>query len=65
MGENVESRRELLTLDELTTRVGMSVRNIRFYTTKGLVPPPLRRGRSGLPPNGGAAGRLPNDRRPT
>jgi DNA-binding transcriptional MerR regulator len=38
---------ELLTLDELTTRVGMSVRNIRFYTTKGLVPPPIRRGRSG------------------
>ena len=37
----------LLTLDELTARVGMSVRNIRFYTTKGLVPPPLRRGRSG------------------
>ena len=25
----------------------MSVRNIRFYTTKGLVPPPIRRGRSG------------------
>jgi DNA-binding transcriptional MerR regulator len=25
----------------------MSVRNIRFYTSKGLVPPPLRRGRSG------------------
>ncbi len=38
----------LLTLDELTERVGMSVRNIRFYTTKGLVPPPLRRGRSGF-----------------
>lgn len=38
---------ELLTLEELTTRVGMSVRNIRFYTTKGLVPPPIRRGRSG------------------
>src|SRR3954468_15687468 len=37
----------LLTIDELTERVGMSVRNIRFYTTKGLVPPPLRRGRSG------------------
>jgi DNA-binding transcriptional MerR regulator len=37
----------LLTLDELTDRVGMSVRNIRFYTSKGLVPPPLRRGRSG------------------
>jgi DNA-binding transcriptional MerR regulator len=37
----------LLTLEELTARVGMSVRNIRFYTSKGLVPPPLRRGRSG------------------
>ena len=47
MDEPVESRRELLTLEELPARVGMSVRNIRFYTTKGLVPPPLRRGRSG------------------
>jgi DNA-binding transcriptional MerR regulator len=37
----------LLTLEELTARVGMSVRNIRFYTSKGLVPPPVRRGRSG------------------
>jgi DNA-binding transcriptional MerR regulator len=45
--ETVESLRELLTLDELTSRVGMSVRNVRFYTTKGLVPPPIRRGRSG------------------
>ncbi len=39
--------RDLLTLDELTSRVAMSVRNVRFYTTKGLVPPPIRRGRSG------------------
>ncbi len=38
---------DLLTLDALTARVGMSVRNVRFYTTKGLVPPPIRRGRSG------------------
>jgi DNA-binding transcriptional MerR regulator len=45
--DRVESLRELLTLDELTNRVGLSVRNIRFYTTKGLVPPPIRRGRSG------------------
>jgi DNA-binding transcriptional MerR regulator len=37
----------LLTLEELTNRVGLSVRNVRFYTTKGLVPPPIRRGRSG------------------
>ena len=38
---------ELITLEELTQRVGMSVRNVRFYTTRGLVPPPIRRGRSG------------------
>ena len=38
---------DLLTLDALTARVGMSVRNVRFYTTRGLVPPPIRRGRSG------------------
>lgn len=36
-----------MTLDELCVRVGMSVRNIRFYTTRGLVPAPVRRGRSG------------------
>ncbi len=47
VNESVETLRELLTLDELTSRVGMSVRNVRFYTTKGLVPPPIRRGRSG------------------
>ncbi len=41
------SEPELLTLVELTQRVGMTVRNIRFYTTRGLVPPPIRRGRSG------------------
>jgi DNA-binding transcriptional MerR regulator len=37
----------LLTLDQLCARVGMSVRTVRFYTSKGLVPPPIRRGRSG------------------
>ncbi|MGB0100030.1 MAG: MerR family transcriptional regulator [Nocardioides sp.] len=47
MEESIEKARSLLTLDELADRVGMSVRNIRFYTTKGLVPPPIRRGRSG------------------
>lgn len=44
---DVDALRELLTLDELTNRVGVSVRNVRFYTAKGLVPPPIRRGRSG------------------
>lgn len=38
---------DLLSLDELTRRVGLSVRTVRFYTTKGLLPPPVRRGRSG------------------
>ena len=42
-----DANEPLLTLDELTQRVGMSVRTVRFYTTKGLVPPPVRRGRSG------------------
>lgn len=37
----------LLTLDELTQRTGLTVRTVRFYTSRGLVPPPIRRGRSG------------------
>lgn len=39
---------ELLTLEELCERVGLTVRTVRFYTSRGLVPPPLRRGRSGF-----------------
>lgn len=42
-----EPREELLDLDQLTERVGLSVRTVRFYTSRGLVPPPIRRGRSG------------------
>ena len=38
---------ELLTLDELTERTGVSARNVRFYASRGLVPSPIRRGRSG------------------
>lgn len=38
---------QLLTLDQLTERVGVSVRNIRFYASRGLIPPPVRKGRSG------------------
>ena len=47
MADLVGELRGLLTLDQLTNRVGLSVRNVRFYTARGLVPPPLRRGRSG------------------
>jgi DNA-binding transcriptional MerR regulator len=39
--------RDLLTLEELTERAATSVRNVRFYTSKGLLPAPIRRGRSG------------------
>lgn len=42
------SQPELLSLDDLTEQVGVSVRNVRFYTSRGLVPPPIRRGRSGF-----------------
>jgi len=46
--EDVVREDRLLSLDELTERVGLSVRNVRFYTSRGLVPPPIRRGRSGF-----------------
>jgi DNA-binding transcriptional MerR regulator len=34
-----------LTVDELSARVGMSVRTVRFYAGRGLLPPPERKGR--------------------
>jgi DNA-binding transcriptional MerR regulator len=45
--ESVFGADELITLEELSERMRVSVRNIRFYTTRGLLPPPIRRGRSG------------------
>ncbi len=44
----VEGSDDLLTLDEVCERVELSVRNVRFYTTRGLVPPPIKRGRQGF-----------------
>ncbi|MEJ3659320.1 MerR family transcriptional regulator [Actinomycetes bacterium KLBMP 9759] len=38
----------LLTIDQLAERSGMTVRTIRFYAGKGLLPPPRLRGRTGL-----------------
>ena len=35
----------LLTIDELAVAVGMTVRNTRYYSSLGLMPPPIRRGR--------------------
>jgi DNA-binding transcriptional MerR regulator len=37
-----------LTLDELVARSGLAVRTIRFYTGRGILPAPLRRGRSAV-----------------
>lgn len=39
---------EELTVEELSEKTGISVRNLRFYTTRGLVPPPAKRGRSAV-----------------
>jgi DNA-binding transcriptional MerR regulator len=36
---------ELLTVDELATATGMTVRTTRYYASLGLLPPPVRRGR--------------------
>jgi DNA-binding transcriptional MerR regulator len=47
MAEQAHAAEEMIGLAALTERVGMPVRTIRFYTTRGLVPPPVRRGRSG------------------
>jgi DNA-binding transcriptional MerR regulator len=39
---------DLLTIDQLAERTGITVRNIRFYAGRGLLPPPKLRGRTGL-----------------
>jgi DNA-binding transcriptional MerR regulator len=36
-----------LTIDELARRVGMTARNVRAHQSRGLVPPPRIRGRTG------------------
>ncbi|GAA3943578.1 MerR family transcriptional regulator [Actinomadura viridis] len=39
---------ERMTVDELAGRAGLTVRTVRFYTARGLLPPPRLRGRTGL-----------------
>lgn len=38
----------LLTIDQLAQRTGITIRTIRFYAGRGLLPPPRLRGRTGL-----------------
>lgn len=38
---------DLLTIDELASQVGMTVRNVRAHQSRGLLPPPEIRGRTG------------------
>jgi DNA-binding transcriptional MerR regulator len=38
---------DTLTIDELARRIGMTVRNIRAHQSRGLLPPPEVRGRTG------------------
>src|SRR5687767_15689444 len=38
---------EELTIDELARRTGMTVRNVRAHQSRGLLPPPAVRGRTG------------------
>jgi DNA-binding transcriptional MerR regulator len=39
---------ELLTIEQLATRTGLTVRNIRSHVTRGLLPPPHLKGRTGF-----------------
>jgi DNA-binding transcriptional MerR regulator len=48
MGGNGASRSAAMTIDELARRTGMTVRNIRAHQSRGLVPPPAVRGRTGF-----------------
>ena len=41
------ARRTRITIDELAQAVGISTRNVRYYQTRGLLPPPTVEGRTG------------------
>lgn len=43
----VESGGEHLSVEQFAERLGMSVRTVRFYAGRGLLPPPRREGRQG------------------
>ncbi|WP_329454629.1 MerR family transcriptional regulator [Streptomyces sp. NBC_01497] len=39
-GADADGERRTFTVDELAARAGVSVRTVRFYSTRGLLPPP-------------------------
>jgi DNA-binding transcriptional MerR regulator len=45
---SVPDHHRLLSIDQLAERSGITVRNIRYYAGRGLLPPPTLRGRTGL-----------------
>jgi DNA-binding transcriptional MerR regulator len=47
MARGYSPRIETLTIDELAQRTGMTVRNVRAHQSRGLLPPPEVRGRTG------------------
>jgi DNA-binding transcriptional MerR regulator len=46
-GASHKGREEALTIDDLARRVGMTVRNVRAHQSRGLLPPPEVKGRTG------------------
>jgi DNA-binding transcriptional MerR regulator len=46
--QDTETGAESLTIDELARRVGMTVRNVRAHQSRGLLPAPEIRGRTGF-----------------
>lgn len=46
--QNRPASAHTMTIEELATQVGMTVRNVRAYNSAGLLPPPTLRGRLGL-----------------
>src|SRR3954447_6579520 len=46
-GATAERNGAAMTIDELARRTGMTVRNIRAHQSRGIVPPPKVRGRTG------------------